>query len=69
MAAKRRTSKVRSGMQPRVSVTFPPEMYSTLVDLAKKRKVSLAWIVREAADKYVADQGPLLSKAGGSEKR
>jgi len=68
MVEKRQRRKVRRGIQPRVSVTFPPDVYSTLVDLAKKRKVSLAWIVRDAAEKYVADQWPLFSKAEGSDK-
>jgi predicted DNA-binding protein len=45
----------------RASVTFPPELYRTLEDIAKQKKVSLAWVVREAAEKYVADQVPLLS--------
>jgi predicted DNA-binding protein len=46
--------------QPRASITFPPELYKTLEELAKQKKVSLAWIVREAAEKYVADQWPLF---------
>jgi len=45
---------------PRVSVSFPPELYKTLELLAKKKKVSTAWVVREAAEKYVADQWPLF---------
>lgn len=53
-------SKTQSAAQPRASVTFPPELYKNLEDLAKKKKVSLAWIVREAAEKYVADQWPLF---------
>jgi predicted DNA-binding ribbon-helix-helix protein len=57
---KRKGSKVRSGAQPRTSVTFPPALYETLEDLAKKKKVSLAWVVREAAERYVADQWPLF---------
>ena len=28
--------------------TFPPEVYKTIEDLAKRKKVSMAWIVREA---------------------
>lgn len=47
----------------RASVTFSRELYHTLEDLAKKKKVSIAWVVREAAEKYVADQWPLF--AGG----
>ena len=46
--------------QPRASVTFPPDLYRDLENLAKKKKVSIAWIVREAAEKYVADQWPLF---------
>ena len=68
MVAKRQTRKVRRGSQPRVSVTFPPELYATLVDLARKRKVSVAWIVRDAADHYVAAQPTLVGQVGGSAK-
>jgi predicted transcriptional regulator len=51
----------RGGAQPRASITFPPELYKTIEDLAKKNKVSIAWVVREAVEKYVADQWPLLA--------
>lgn len=47
----------------RASVSFPVELYHTLEHLAKEKKVSVAWIVREAAEKYVADQHPLFSKS------
>jgi predicted DNA-binding protein len=59
-----RTKPANQAIKPerhRASVTFPPELYQTLEDLAKKRKVSIAWIVRDAAEKYVADQWPLFS--------
>ena len=68
MVAKKQRRKVRRGIQPRVSVTFPPELYSILVDLAKRRKVSVAWIVRDAADKYVAAQPPSFNTADRSDK-
>lgn len=42
----------------RASVSFPPEIYRTLEEIAKQKKVSLAWVVRDAAEKYVADQLP-----------
>ena len=52
MPAKReRAGKARIERPPRASVTFPPELYRTLEDLAKKKKVSIAWVVREAAEK------------------
>jgi metal-responsive CopG/Arc/MetJ family transcriptional regulator len=40
---------------PRASVTFPPDVYRTLEGIAKRKKVSLAWVVRDAAEKYVSD--------------
>jgi hypothetical protein len=38
----------------RASISFPPNLYVDLAKLAKQKKVSLAWVVREAAEKYVA---------------
>ena len=49
--------------QPRASITFPPKLYRTLETLAKEKKVSLAWVVREAAEMYVAGQ-PAVVKQG-----
>lgn len=46
---------------PRTSVSFPPEVYKTLEDLAARKKVSIGWVVREAVDKYLADQWPLFT--------
>ena len=39
----------------RASISFPPDLYGTLEEIAKQKKVSLAWVVRDAAEKYVAD--------------
>ena len=47
----------------RASVSFPPDLYETLEKLARHKKVSLAWVVRDAAEKYVADEWPLFGKA------
>lgn len=30
--------------------------------IARSKKVSVAWVVRDAAEKYVAEQWPLLEK-------
>jgi len=38
----------------RASISFPPDLYETLEKLAKQKKVSLAWVVRDAAEKYIA---------------
>lgn len=46
----------------RISVSFPRELYETIESLAKDKKVSVAWVVRDAAEKYVADQWPLFDR-------
>lgn len=58
---KRGKNKKRDTPMPRTSVSFPPEVYKTLEDLAARKKVSIGWIVREAVDKYLADQWPLFT--------
>ena len=45
----------------RASISFPPDVYETLETIAKQKKVSLAWVVREATEKYIADKWPLLA--------
>jgi hypothetical protein len=45
---------------PRLSVTIPAETYGSLERIARKKKVSLAWVVRDAADRYVSDELPLF---------
>lgn len=59
-AARKLKSKAESG--PRTSVSFAPDVYRTLEDIAKQKKVSLAWVVREAVDNYINQQWPLLSR-------
>lgn len=51
-----------TGGSVRASVTFPPDIYRVLEDIAKQKKVSLAWVVRDAAEKYIADLWPLLKE-------
>jgi metal-responsive CopG/Arc/MetJ family transcriptional regulator len=53
---------VTSNSAPRASITFPPELYGMLEAIARSKKVSVAWVVRDAAEKYVAEQWPLLEK-------
>lgn len=40
----------------RASISFPQEIYQSLERLATQKKVSLAWVVREAAERYVAEE-------------
>ena len=60
-------SDPRPPKSTRASVSFPPEVYEELEKLAAAKKVSLAWVVREAAEKYVADQWPLFKGRGGQQ--
>lgn len=52
---------------PRASVSFPPDLYAILERIAKEKKVSVAWVVRDAAEKYVDDKWPLFAGKGRSE--
>jgi metal-responsive CopG/Arc/MetJ family transcriptional regulator len=53
---------------PRISVTFPSDLYQTLENIAKKKKVSLAWVVREATEKYIEHEGPLCNRKAGEQQ-
>ena len=56
-----KTMRAQSTAAVRASISFPPEVYDTLENIAKEKKVSLAWVVREAAEKYIADKWPLFN--------
>lgn len=63
MAEKDREKVKNMRRQPRASITFPPKLYRTLETLAKEKKVSIAWVVREAAEIYVAGLSAQSEKA------
>jgi hypothetical protein len=46
----------------RASISFPRELYQTLEQIAHQKKVSLAWIVRDAAEQYVSGKWPLFEQ-------
>ena len=49
--------KVQKKAVVRASITFPPNLYESLEEIAKRKKVSLAWVVREASENYVVAEG------------
>jgi len=51
-----RSRKAQSNAAVRASISFPPDLYETLEQIAKQKKVSLAWVVRDASEKYADDQ-------------
>jgi len=48
------------GAAVRATISFPADIYQTLEDIARQKKVSLAWVVREASEQYIADRRPLF---------
>jgi hypothetical protein len=64
MIRKHKTSKRASQKTPsiRATVSIPYEMYRIVEAMADEKRVSFAWVVRDALEKYVAERWPLLSK-------
>ena len=52
--AHKKAAKANGPAWVRASISFPPNLYGSLAELARRKKVSLAWVVRDAAEKYVA---------------
>ena len=52
---KRKSVPEAAASSVRATITFPTELYSTLEEIAKQKKVSLAWVVRDAAEQYLSE--------------
>jgi metal-responsive CopG/Arc/MetJ family transcriptional regulator len=46
----------------RITVTLPPEHYEHLLNMAKNKRVSASWVVRDAVAKYLAEDMPLFAE-------
>jgi hypothetical protein len=57
---KQETSPKATASAVRASISFPPQVYKTLEDIARQKKASLAWVVREATENYITEKWPLL---------
>ncbi len=44
----------------RLSVTIPTDDYTDLKKTADRKRVSVAWVVRDAVQEYLRNQSPLL---------
>ena len=53
----------------RLSVTLPTDHYSLLLEIARRRKVSAAWVIRDAVERYLADEWPLLERGQAGRER
>lgn len=60
MAASKKVLKARARPTSRTSVSLSTDVYRTLGEIAQRQKVSVAWVIRDAVEKYVADRWPLL---------
>jgi hypothetical protein len=47
--------KAQATVVVRALITFPRDLYETPEQLTEPKKVSLAWIVRDAPESYFAD--------------
>jgi metal-responsive CopG/Arc/MetJ family transcriptional regulator len=61
----KKTTKAEGPSWVRASISFPPSLYETLTELARQKKVSLAWVVRDAAERYIAGKRPGLGASKG----
>ncbi len=50
----------------RVSVSFDPADYDELTRIAAEKRVSLAWVVRDAVAAYIFRRGPLFRQPPGA---
>ena len=48
------------GESPRITVTLRKADYEEVCRLARRMKVSNAWVIRDAVEKYVAEEEPLF---------
>lgn len=58
-------AKPRGDNGTRITVTLPPRDYETVCRLAKAKKVSASWIVRDALEKYLTADMPLFFRPEG----
>ena len=63
MKQSRESDELDSRPTVRASVSLPQGLHAELERIARDKKVSLAWVMRDAAEKYVADQWPLLAQS------
>jgi hypothetical protein len=56
-ASEQQRARTRDGEKSvRTSVTLPSEIYENLSQIAKSRKVTVAWVIRDAAEKYINNE-------------
>jgi metal-responsive CopG/Arc/MetJ family transcriptional regulator len=46
----------------RASISLPPELYEGVERIARAKKVSIAWVVRDAVEKYLESEESVSRK-------
>jgi metal-responsive CopG/Arc/MetJ family transcriptional regulator len=65
----RSSGRAKSAALVRASISFPSNLYEALEEIATQKKVSLAWVVRDAAEAYVTDRMASTAKNGAKTRR
>ena len=52
----RKETYPEQGAAFRASISFPPDLDETLEEVPQQNKVSMAWVVRNAAERYVVNE-------------
>lgn len=60
--------KPTTSLDYRVSVSLSEEQHEFLSALAERKRVSLAWVVRDAVEKLIAQETPLFSRESAAEE-
>lgn len=55
-------AEIQKKRATRITVTIPRNDYEVVVQMAKAKRVSTAWVVRDAVEKYIAADVPLLAQ-------
>ena len=55
-----RTPKAQGALPVRASISFPAEIYQCIGEIARRKKVSVAWVVREAWKNTLRTKWPLF---------
>ena len=53
---------VASQRKVRASISLPPDLYEGIEHIARTKKVSIAWVVRDAVEKYLESEDSVSRK-------
>lgn len=48
----------------RLSVSFDDDQYTQIAEIARRNRVSIAWVVREAVERMLTENQPRLTQRG-----